>query len=91
MAEEPIVMSAEQLWGAADEEIEKYRGEDHEITDFDHKVAKDMRDFANSLNKNPRKFDNIVHIYGNGRREGDSDEYDEDNFFDNVPVTYINK
>lgn len=82
--EEPIVMSPEQLWAPYDEENEKYRGEPVEITDFEHKMAKDMRDLAKNFNN--IKNDNEVRVYSNKNEQYDN----EDEFFDYVRVTYPN-
>lgn len=80
--EEPIVMSPEQLWAPYDEEIEKFRGEPVEITDFDHKIARDMRDFAKQVDG--MKIDNEVRVYTSAHEQYN----DDDDFYDHVRVTY---
>ena len=87
--EEPIVMSPEQLWAVNDEEIEQFRGEDHEITEFDHKISRDMREFANYVKKNNVEFDNVVRIHGRGEAEDDEEEEENERFYDYVPITRI--
>ncbi|KAK8889005.1 hypothetical protein M9Y10_033747 [Tritrichomonas musculus] len=81
--EQPIVMTAEQLWALNnEEEIEKFRGEPTEITEFDHKIARDMRDFAKNFNTT--RADNEVRVHSNANEQYD----DEENFFDYVSVSY---
>lgn len=80
--EEPIVMSPEQLWAPYDEEIEKYRGDPVEITDFDHKIAKDMRDFAKNFDS--LKVDNEVRVYTSAHEHYD----EEEEFYDKIRITY---
>ena len=80
--EEPIQMTAEQLWGLSnDEEIEKYRGEDVEITPYDHKLARDFKEFS----KMELQTDNEIRIYDGKSRHDDDD--DDDEFFDHVTIT----
>lgn len=85
MSEEPVVLSAEQLWAVSNEEYEQFRGEPVEVTDFEHKIAKDLKEFSKNIDED--KIDNVTFI-----RDGTSkDEYsdDENDFFDRVEVTPI--
>ena len=83
--EEVVQMSAEQLWGLSNnDDIEQYRGEDVELTEYDHKRARDMVDFA-KMEIHP-SFDNEVRIYDGSTRNDDSDDED---FFDHVEITRV--
>lgn len=73
-------MTPEQLWGlAADEEIEKYRGEDVERTPYDFKLARDFKEFSQM----DLKSDNEVRVYDGNTKYDD----DNDDFFDEVRIT----
>ena len=83
MAEEPVVLSPEQLWALNDEEaIEQYRGPDVEITDFEHKIANDMKSFAREVSI--QRDDNEVRYYA-ANQPGQLQNEDMD--FDHVEVT----
>lgn len=74
--EEPIVMSAEELWGC-NEEIQRNSEEPfYEITDFDHKVARDMKQFSEYFNKNPNILDNHVIIHNGSSSEEEEMGFD---------------
>jgi hypothetical protein len=79
---EPEIISPEQLWAlVGDEDVAEFRGPDHEITDFDHKQARDMAEFAAALDGH--HFDNVVVCHS-----GDtSADLDDDDFFDRVAIT----
>lgn len=83
MAEEAVVLSPEQLWALNDEEaIEQYRGPDVEITDFEHKIANDMKSFAREVNI--QRDDNEVRYYATNQP---GQLQNEDMEFDHVKVT----
>jgi hypothetical protein len=83
MGEEEM-LSPEQLWAiVGDEDVAKFRGPDREITDFDHKQARDMADFAAALGGH--HFDNVVVCHsGDAGATPDDDDHD---FFDKIAVT----
>ncbi|KAH0789985.1 hypothetical protein GPJ56_006112 [Histomonas meleagridis] len=86
-SEEVVQMSAEQLWGLSNnEDIEQYRGEDVEITEHDHKIARDFAEFA-KMEIHPSR-ENEVRIYDGTSAKDDDDDEDEE-FFDHVTITRI--
>ncbi|EAY00871.1 hypothetical protein TVAG_265740 [Trichomonas vaginalis G3] len=83
--EKKVVMSAEELWAYNDaNEFDKFRGQDVERTEFDHKAANDFKFFAEALSNSKTLDGNVVHHY-NGDKEYSDD--DDPQFFDIVQKT----